>query len=887
MHITNIIFILELITLPIQARYRSNFHSQRLCPSRSNFPHSQTTMSFSNLKSMIKSLRQQKTLADERSLIQRESAAIRTAFREEDHFMRHANVAKLIYIHMLGYPAHFGQIECLKLAASSKFIDKRLGYLGIMLLLDESQEVLTLVTNSLKNDMNHSNMFVVGLALATFANISSQEMARDLAQEVEKLLSSTNSYIRKKAALCAMRTVRKLPELHYYYLNPAKSLLTDRNHGVLLCAVTLITNIAIAQPSTQSDLKKAIPLLIRQLKTLITQGYSPEHDVSGITDPFLQIKILQLLRLLCINDVASSELVNDILAQVATNTDNTKNVGNSILYEAVLCILDIEAESGLRVMAINILGKFLGNKDNNIRYVALNTLNKVVRMDTQAVQRHRNIIIDCLRDGDVSIRRRALELSYALINQSNVRMLTRELLSFLEVSDNEFKNGLTSQISFAAERFAPNKRWHIDTILRMLKVAGNYVREEVLSAFVRLVSHTPELQAYTVQKLFSALQKDVSQEALTLAGLWTIGEYGDVLLSAGSYEDDDQVNRVTENDIIQVSEKKSVHVTENDIVELLESINASPYANTVIRQYVLVSAAKLSIRFGKTFNESQDKLRWLITSYETSPELELQQRSIEFTQLLDMPDLVDGVLERMPPPEIRASILGGTASEAKPVGNTRSITDSSLVDVLGDESPSVGNGSGSAVAGGARGNAHDLLADIFGTGESLGDASASSSVSVGANTLVHPQEKSEKSSVTDIMGLFGQAAPDGDESEKASEEVKTYTAYDANGLLITLTPSPDESKRNIVNIMATFSATGLVECEKVNFQAAVPKSMKLQMQPISNTTVGTEREETQLLRVMAQPLQHIRLRLRISFQVSGRQVQNQVDFSELPSDILK
>jgi AP-1 complex subunit gamma-1 len=180
--------------------------------------------------------------------------------------------------------------------------------------------------------------------------------------------------------------------------------------------------------------------------------------------------------------------MNYILAQVATNTGSTRNVGNAILYETVLTVLEIEADSGLRVMAINILGKFLSIRDNNIRsveyspppeasnmgavhrYVALNTLNKVVAMDTNAVQRHRNIILDCLRDGDISIRRRALELSYALINETNVRVLTRELLAFLEVADNEFKLGMTTQISLAAERFAPNKRWHIDTVLRVLKL---------------------------------------------------------------------------------------------------------------------------------------------------------------------------------------------------------------------------------------------------------------------------------------------------------------------------------------------------------------------------------------------------------------------------------
>ena len=64
--------------------------------------------------------------------------------------MRHHNIAKLLYIQMLGYPAQWGQIECLRLVASPRFGDKRLGYLGFILLLDESQGVLTLGTNSLK-----------------------------------------------------------------------------------------------------------------------------------------------------------------------------------------------------------------------------------------------------------------------------------------------------------------------------------------------------------------------------------------------------------------------------------------------------------------------------------------------------------------------------------------------------------------------------------------------------------------------------------------------------------------------------------------------------------------------------------------------------------------
>ena len=55
-------------------------------------------------------------------------------------------------------------------------------------------------------------------------------------------------------------------------------------------------------------------------QNLIMSGYSPEHDVSGISDPFLQIKILRLLRILGKGDPSASETMNDILAQVTEGT---------------------------------------------------------------------------------------------------------------------------------------------------------------------------------------------------------------------------------------------------------------------------------------------------------------------------------------------------------------------------------------------------------------------------------------------------------------------------------------------------------------------------------------------------------------------------------------
>ncbi len=157
--------------------------------------------------------------------------------------------------------------------------------------------VHTLITNCINTDLKSPTQFVVGLALCTLGSIASADMARDLAPEVEKLLKSSNAYIRKKAALCAFKIIRKVPELMEMYLPVSRSLLSEKNHGVLITGVVLITEMSERSPDTLAHFKKLVPNLVRILKNLIMSGYSPEHDVNGISDPFLQVMVDGILKI--------------------------------------------------------------------------------------------------------------------------------------------------------------------------------------------------------------------------------------------------------------------------------------------------------------------------------------------------------------------------------------------------------------------------------------------------------------------------------------------------------------------------------------------------------------------------------------------------------------
>lgn len=169
-----------------------------------------------------------------------------------------------------------------------------------------------------------------------------------------------------------------------------------------------------------------------------------------------------------------------------------------------------------------------------------------------------------------------------------------------------------------------------------------------MSGFIRLVTHTTELQSYTVFKLYTALKADVSQESLTLAGVWVIGEFGDILLQGGtvtgSAEDEESGTTTSEA------------VNEKDVIDLMENILISPYTNNNIRHFILTAVTKLSSRFNDL--GQLKRIRNILHQFDESIELELQQRAIEFGKLMEMDGIKTGVLERMPPPELKPTVMG-------------------------------------------------------------------------------------------------------------------------------------------------------------------------------------------------------------------------------------
>jgi AP-1 complex subunit gamma-1 len=108
-----------------------------------------------------------------------------------------------------------------------------------------------------------------------------------------------------------------------------------------------------------------------------------------------------------------------------------------------------------------------------------------------------------------------------------------------------------------------------------------------------------------------------------------------------------------------------------------------------------------------------------------------------------------------------------------------------------------------------------------------------------------------------------------------------HPAYNKNDLQIIFQLKRDA---NAVQLLARFRNTSdFGQLSGVNLQAAVPKSQKLQLQPISTSELEGGQDATQQMRVTSvngPPPARLKLRLKISYSAGGSPVTEQVDWAE-------
>ena len=128
------------------------------------------------------------------------------------------------------------------------------------------------------------------------------------------------------------------------------------------------------------------------------------------------------------------------------------------------------------------------------------------------------------------IKKQALDLLYKITNSTNVKSIVKELLNYLLVAEPDFKKELSNKICQICEKYAPTRKWQIDTVIKVLTMSEHHVREEYISQLITVIATTPELQAQTVSKIYFAMRDNINQIGLVQLGCWIVGEYGEMLV---------------------------------------------------------------------------------------------------------------------------------------------------------------------------------------------------------------------------------------------------------------------------------------------------------------------------------------------------------------------
>uniref|UniRef100_K7BVK5 AP-2 complex subunit alpha n=1 Tax=Pan troglodytes TaxID=9598 RepID=K7BVK5_PANTR len=596
----------------------------------------------------ISDIRNCKSKEAEIKRINKELANIRSKFKGDkalDGYSKKKYVCKLLFIFLLGHDIDFGHMEAVNLLSSNKYTEKQIGYLFISVLVNSNSELIRLINNAIKNDLASRNPTFMCLALHCIASVGSREMAEAFAGEIPKVLvaGDTMDSVKQSAALCLLRLYRTSPDLVPMgdWTSRVVHLLNDQHLGVVTAATSLITTLAQKNPE---EFKTSVSLAVSRLSRIVTSASTDLQDYTYyfVPAPWLSVKLLRLLQCYPPPDPAVrgrlTECLETILNKAQEPPKSKKvqhsNAKNAVLFEAISLIIHHDSEPNLLVRACNQLGQFLQHRETNLRYLALESMCTLASSEFshEAVKTHIDTVINALKtERDVSVRQRAADLLYAMCDRSNAKQIVSEMLRYLETADYAIREEIVLKVAILAEKYAVDYSWYVDTILNLIRIAGDYVSEEVWYRVLQIVTNRDDVQGYAAKTVFEALQAPACHENMVKVGGYILGEFGNLI--AGDPRSSPPVQ--------------------------FSLLHSKFHLCSVATRALLLSTY---IKFINLFPETKATIQGVLRagSQLRNADVELQQRAVEYLTLSSVAstDVLATVLEEMPPfPERESSIL--------------------------------------------------------------------------------------------------------------------------------------------------------------------------------------------------------------------------------------
>ncbi|KAJ6897109.1 AP-2 complex subunit alpha-1-like [Populus alba x Populus x berolinensis] len=596
------------------------------------------------LSVFISDIRNCQNKEQERLRVDKELGNIRTRFKNEKGltpYEKKKYVWKMLYIYMLGYDVDFGHMEAVSLISAPKYPEKQVGYIVTSSLLNENHDFLRLAINTVRNDIIGRNETFQCLALTMVGNIGGREFAESLAPDVQKLLisSSCRPLVRKKAALCLLRLYRKNPDVVNVdgWSDRMAQLLDERDLGVLTSCMSLLVALV---SNNHEAYWSCVPKCVKTLERLArNQDIPQEYTYYGIPSPWLQVKTMRALQYYpTIEDPNTRRSLFEVLQRILMGTDVVKNVNknnasHAVLFEALALVMHLDAEKEMMSQCVALLGKFIAVREPNIRYLGLENMTRMLMVTDvhDIIKRHQAQIITSLKDPDISIRRRALDLLYGMCDVSNAKDIVEELLQYLSTADFAMREELSLKAAILAEKFFPDLSWYVDVILQLIDKAGDFVSDDIWFRVVQFVTNNEDLQPYAAAKAREYLDKPAIHETMVKVSAYLLGEYSHLLARRPG---------CSPKEIFSVIHEKL------------------PTVSTTTIPILLSTYAKILMHTQPPDPELQKHVWAIFSKYESCIDVEIQQRAIEYFALSRKGAALMDILAEMPKfPERQSALI--------------------------------------------------------------------------------------------------------------------------------------------------------------------------------------------------------------------------------------